>query len=119
MKGYGRLRCVVAKHLHPPQAGHSRTAKTTILVVINRLTKISHVIPCSNDLDARQFANLFMEAIVRLHRLPHDIITAKGTLFTSALWKETRRKSGLERRLSTAFHPLINEQTERPNAILE
>jgi len=61
----------------------------TILVVIDRLTKMSHFIRCSKDLDARQFANPFMKEIVRLHGLPHDIITDRGTLFTSDLWKET------------------------------
>jgi len=91
----------------------------TILVVINRLTKIRHFIPCSKDLDARQFANLFIKEIVRLHGLPHDIITDRGTLFTSDLWKKTTGKLGIERRLSTAFHPQTDGQTERTNALLE
>jgi len=91
----------------------------TILVVIDRLPKMSHFIPCSKDLDARQFANLFMKEIVRLHGLPHDIITNRGTLFTSDLWKETTGKLGIERRLSTAFHPQTDGQTERTNASLE
>ena len=64
----------------------------TIQVVIDRVTKMSHFIPCSKDLEARQFTNLFMKEIVRLHGLPHDIITDRGTLFTSDLWKETRKK---------------------------
>jgi len=91
----------------------------TILLVIDRLTKMSHFIPCSKDLDARQFAILFMKEIVRLHGLPHDIITDRETLFTSDLWKETTGKPGIERRLSTAFHPETDGQTERTNAILE
>jgi len=91
----------------------------TILVVIDRLTTMSHFIPGSKDLDARQFANLFMKEIVRLHRLPHDIITDRGTLFTSDLWKATTEKFGIEGRLSTAFHPQTDGQTERTNAILE
>jgi len=91
----------------------------TLLVVIDRLTKMSHCIPCSKDLDARQFANLFMREIVRLHGLPHDIITDRGILFTTDLWKETTGKLGIERRLSTAFHPQTHGQTECTNAILE
>jgi len=91
----------------------------TIRVVIDRLTKMSHFIPCSKELDARQFANLFMKEIVRLHGLPRDIITARGTLFTSDLWKETTGKLGIERRLRTAFHPQTDGQTERTNAVLE
>jgi len=91
----------------------------TILVVIDRLTKMSHLISCSNDLEARQLANLIMWEIVRLHGLPHDIITDRGTLFTSDVWKETTGKLGIERRLSTALHWQTDGQTERTNAILE
>jgi len=98
----------------PKSAGYA-----TILVVIDRLTEMSHFIPCSKDLDARQFANLFIREIVRLHGLPHDIITHRGTLFTSDQWKETRGKLGIERRLSTAFHPQTDGQTEQTNPILE
>jgi len=60
-----------------------------------------------------------MKQIVRLHGLPHDIITDRGTLFTSDLWKETAAKLGIERRLSTAFHPQTDGQTERTHAILD
>jgi len=91
----------------------------TILVVIDRLTKMSHFIPGSKDRNAQQFANLFMKEIVRLHGLPHDIISDRGTLFTSDLWKETAGKSGIERRLKTALDPQIDRETERTNAILE
>jgi len=91
----------------------------TILVVIDRLTKMSDFIPCSKDLNGGQFANLFMKERVRLHGLPHDIITDRGTLFTSDLWKEITGKLGIERRLSTAFHPQTDGQPERTNAILE
>ena len=91
----------------------------TILVVIEWLTKMSHFIQCSRDLDARQFANLFMKEIVRLQGLPHDGITTRGILFTSDLWRETTGKLGIERSLITAFHPERDRQIERIRAILE
>jgi len=91
----------------------------TIVVVIDRPTKMSHFIPCLKYLDARQFTNLFMREIVRLHRLPHDIITDRGTLFTSDLWKETTGKLGIERRLRTAFHPQTDGLIRWTNNILE
>ena len=36
----------------------------TILVVIDHLTKMSHFIPCNKDLNARQFATLFLKKII-------------------------------------------------------
>jgi len=89
------------------------------LMLIDRLTKMRHFISSSKDLDARQLANLLMKEIVRLHGLPHGIITDGGTLFTSDLWKETTGKLGIERRLSTAFHPQAEGETSQTNAILE
>jgi len=43
----------------------------------------------------------------------------QGEIFTSDLWRETTGELGIERRLSTAFHPQTDAQTERTNAILE
>ena len=90
-----------------------------IHIVIDRLTKMSYFISCKKDLDARQFTSLFMQHIVRLHGIPRDIITDRGSLFTSGLWKQITERLGIERRLSTAFHPQTDGQTERTNAILE
>jgi len=59
-----------------------------------------------------------MREIVRRHGLADDIITDRGTLFTLDLWEETTGKLGIEWRLSTAFHPQTDRQTERTNAIL-
>jgi len=91
----------------------------TILVVIDRLSKMCHSIPCSKDLDARQFTNLFMKEIVRLHGRPDNIITDRVMLFTSDLWKEATGKLGIEQRLSTAFHLQTDGPPEGTNAILE
>jgi len=71
------------------------------------------------DLGGRQLANLMMKEIVRLHGLPDDISTDRGSRFTSDLSKQTTEKLGIERRLSTAFHPQTDRETERTNAILE
>ena len=49
----------------------------TILVVIDQVTKMSHFIQCSKDLDALQFANRFMKESVRLYGVPHDIISIR------------------------------------------
>jgi len=90
-----------------------------ILIVIDRLTKMAHFLPCTKEIDARQFSELFMKEIFRLHGLPKDIITDRGSIFTSDLWKETTKQLGIERRLSTAFHPQTDGQTERTNSTLE
>ena len=90
-----------------------------ILIVIDRLRKMAHFLPCTKEIDTWQFSELFMRQIFRLHGLPKDIITDQGSIFTSDLWKETTKQLGIERRLSTAFHPQTDGQTEQTNSTLE
>ena len=93
--------------------------KNAILLVIDRLTKMSHFIPCREDMYTKQFRMLFMNNIYRLHVLPVDITTDRDTLFTSDLWKEATKQLQIKRKMSTAFHLQTDGQTERTNAILE
>ena len=90
-----------------------------ILVIIDRLTKMSHFIPCRKDMNTKQFKMLFMNKIYRLHGLLADITTDGDMLFTSDLWKETTKQLQIERKMSTAFHLQTDGQTERTKAILE
>ena len=85
-------------------------ASDAVLFVIDRLTKMARFRPSMKDMNARQFQETFMREIFRLHGLPRDIITDRGSIFTSDLWKETTKKLGIERRLSTAFHPQTDGQ---------
>src|SRR5207302_1863185 len=93
-------------------AGHD-----AILVVVDRLTKMSHFIPCRKDINIKQFVLVFLKEIFRLHGLPRDIITDRGSIFTSDMWKEIMKKLRIIRCLSTAFHPQTDRQTERMNGI--
>jgi len=67
-----------------------------ILIVIDRLTKMAHFLQCTKEIDARQFSELFMREIFRLHGLPKDIITDRGSIFTFHLWKETTKQLRIE-----------------------
>jgi len=90
-----------------------------ILIVIDRLTKMAHFLPCTKEMNPGQFLELFMREIFRIHGLPKDIITARGSIFTSDLWRETTKQLGIERRLSAAFHPHTDGQMEWTNSILQ
>jgi len=52
-----------------------------------------------------------MKEIVRLHGLPHDIITDRGTVFTSDLWKATM---GNQESNEHSAWLSINKQRGRP-----
>ena len=76
----------------------------SILVVVDRMTKQVHIIPC-NNLSARNTAYLFYREIFRLHGLPDSIVSDRGSQFTSEFWKWLCKLLGIDHRLSTAYHP--------------
>ena len=91
----------------------------TIWVVIDRLTKMAHFIPCRTDMTAGQCIRLFTENVFRLHGMPKDIRRDRGSIFTSDKWKEITQEWDIKSNLSTAFHPEMDGQMERTNDILE
>jgi len=54
-----------------------------------------------------------------LHELPESVVLDRGPQFAAELMKELNRILEIEMRLSTAFHPQTDGQTERMNQELE
>ena len=99
--------------LPPTSAGFN-----AILVVVDRLTKMAHLMPCKDTTTAEQFAELFFNNIVRLHGIPKSTISDRGSLFTSNFWKALCKLLGVDSVLSSAYHPETDGQTERTNRVI-
>ena len=91
----------------------------SILVFVDRMTKMGHFIPCLKSTTAPEFAKLFMSYIVKLHGLPDSIVSDRGSIFTSHFWSTLASILKIDPRKSTAFHPQTDGQTERMNQTLE
>jgi len=91
----------------------------TIWVVVDRLTKMRHFVPCRTTVTIPELAELFIAHIFRAHGLPDNIILDRGPQFASEFWKMLCRSLRIQSRLSTAFHPETDGQTERVNATME
>jgi len=91
----------------------------SILVVVNRLTKMVHFIPTTEKTSAEGLARLFRDNVWKLHGLPKSIISDRGPQFAAGLMRELNEMLGIKSKLSTAFHPQIDRQTERINQELE
>jgi hypothetical protein len=91
----------------------------SIAVVVDKLTKFVHLIPTKTTVTAKDFALLFFNNVVRLHGVPNAIITDRDTRFTSVFWRELMKLMQVEQRMSSAFHPETDGQTERANRTLE
>ena len=84
-----------------------------ILVISDRLTKMVHYKPVKITIDTPGLAEVIIDVVVRHHDLPDSIITNRRSLFMSKFWSLLCYFLGIKRRLSTAFHPQTDGQTER------
>jgi len=89
-------------------------------VVIDQFTKMAHFLPLRKEgKTAADLAVVFAWEIWMSHGLPTDIVSDRDFRFTSEIWKEFLRLSGIWPRMSTAFHPKTDGQTERLNQTIE
>jgi len=91
----------------------------SILVVVDRFTKMVHFIPTTEKTSAEGLAQLFRDNVWKLHGLPDSIISDREPQFAVGIIKELNHILGIETKLSTAFHSQTDSQTERMNQELE
>jgi hypothetical protein len=91
----------------------------SILVFIDRLSKMVHLVPTTQSLDAEGFARLFIMHVVRAHGMPRDVVSDRGPQFNNKFWEHVCQRLRLDRKMSSAYHPQTNGQTERINRVIE
>ena len=80
---------------------------------------MARFVPTNTDIAAPEFAALFHENIELKYGSPQGIVSDRDTRITSQFWAEICAYSLIKRRMSTAFHPQTDGQTEVLNRILE
>ena len=80
---------------------------------------MTHFVATTEETSAEGLARLFRDNVWKLHGLPESVILDRGPQFAVELTKELNRMLGIKTKLSTAFHPQTDGQTERMNQELE
>jgi len=93
--------------------------KSSILVVVDRLTKYAHFIPLSHPFTTRTVAIVFVDNIYKLYGLPKVIVSNRNNLFTSEFWREFWSLQRSKLHYSIAYHPQSDGQTEVVNGCLK
>jgi len=93
--------------------------KDAILVVCDQLSKMTHFVATTKGTSAEGLARLFRDNVWKLHGLPESVVSDRGPQFATELMRELNRILGIKTKLSMAFHPQTDGQTEWMNQELE
>jgi len=90
-----------------------------ILVVCDRFSKITYFIATTEKTSAEGLTKLFRDQVWKLHGLSESIVSDRRVQFAAGMMKELNNLLGIQTKLSTAYHPQMDGQTERVNQELE
>ena len=93
--------------------------KDAILVVCDRLLKMTYFVATTEGTSAESLARLLRDNVWKLHGLPESVVSDRGPQFMAELTRELNRILGIKTKLSMAFHPQTDRQMERMNQELE
>jgi transposase InsO family protein len=97
----------------------TRTGYDTIWVVVDRLSKTALFLPMKETYTMERLAKLYVSEVVRLHGIPLSIVSDRDARFTSNFWQSFQREMGTKVKMSTAYHPQTDGQSERTIQTLE
>ena len=72
----------------------TKNGNDALLVVVDRLTKMLHLIPTRKEISALELAQLFFNEIFRLHGMPKIIVSDRDPRFTSIFWRSLFKALG-------------------------
>ena len=89
------------------------------MVVVDRFTKIAQFVGLHQNATAKGVADTCLREDWKLHGLPTEIISDMDARFSGEFWESLCKMLGVKRRMSMAYHPQTDGQTERTNQVLE
>ena len=97
----------------------SKKKNDSIFVVVEKLSKVAHLIPVKSTYKEVHIADIFLKEIFRLHGIPKETILDRDTKFTEKFWRSLFFGLEMQLKFSNAYHPQTDDQTERVNQIVE
>jgi hypothetical protein len=98
----------------PPSRGFD-----AIMVVVDRFSKMAHVIPTKDEATTQETGRLFFSHVFKHHGLPKDIVSDRDPKFISKFWRALWKHMGLKLKMSISFRPQTDGQTERVDLVIQ
>ena len=76
-----------------------------ILTVVDRATKMVHLVPVKQTISASETAQVYWNNIGKLHGIIRSVVSDRDPRFVSRFWQELWRLLGTKLRMSSAYHP--------------
>ena len=76
---------------------------------------MSYFVAMTEKIIVEGLARLFRNNMWKLHGLPESVILERGPQFIAGLTRELNKMLGVETKLSMAYYPQIDRQTDREN----
>ena len=92
----------------------TRILHDSFWVIVDRMTKSTHLIPVKSTYRAEDYDKLYIDEIVRWHGIPLSIISDRGAQFTSHFWRSFQKNLGTQVKLSLRFIPIRMEKHHVP-----
>lgn len=83
------------------------------------LTKSAHFIPINISFPLEKLASIYIRVVVKAHGVPLSIVSDRDPRFTSRFWMSLQEALGSKLKLSSAYHPQTDGQSERTIQSLE
>lgn len=90
----------------------------SIMVLIDRLSKMEHYSSCKITFDTHHIAQLFFQEVIRLHGIPRSITFNRDVKFISSFCRELLKYLQTQLCLSSTSHPQTDGQAKVVNRSL-
>ncbi|KAM9985587.1 hypothetical protein ACTFIZ_000200 [Dictyostelium cf. discoideum] len=86
-----------------------------VCVIVCRLSKMVHIVPCHKTIDAEHTAQLLLNHVFRLHGYPRTIVSDRDPRFLSDIWGRWAKTMDSKLKMTVAHRAQSDGQTERMN----
>ena len=96
----------------------SKGGRDFLMVLIDRFSKMVKLRACNTTISSAEAGKLVLDMMMEIGKLPTSIVSDRDVRFTAGAWGQLWRGLNTELKMSTAYHPQTDGQTERMNRTL-
>jgi hypothetical protein len=92
---------------------HTQAGYDSLWVIVDCLTKVAHFVPVKTTYSGAKLVELYMSRIMCLHGVPKNIVSDRGSQFTSKFWEKLHESMDTKLNFSSAYHLQMDGQTDQ------